>query len=146
MRKWILLVDDSADDVELTRLALEENKIANTLVVARDGAEALELLSAESIAKLGELPAVILLDLNLPKVDGIEVLRHLREEERTRLVPVVILTSSEEERDLVNTYKLGANSYIKKPVDFSEFLAAMQHLGFYWLFLNQIPPEAHERI
>ena len=145
MKKWILLVDDSADDVELTRLALEENKIANTLVVAHDGAEALELLSAESIEKLGELPAVILLDLNLPKVDGIEVLRHLREDERTKLVPVVILTSSEAERDLVDTYNLGANSYIKKPVDFSEFLAAMRHLGFYWLFLNQIPPEPHEK-
>ena len=141
MKKWILLVDDSADDVELTRLALEENRIANSLVVAKDGAEALEMLSAESIAEHGDLPAVILLDLNLPKVDGIEVLRHIRDDERTRMVPVVILTSSEEERDLVDTYKLGANSYIKKPVDFAEFLAAMRHLGFYWLFLNRIPPE-----
>ena len=142
MKKWILLVDDSADDVELTRLALEENKIANALVVAHDGAEALKMLSPEGLAEHGELPAVILLDLNLPKVDGIEVLRHLREDERTRLVPVVILTSSDEERDLIDTYNLGANSYIKKPVDFSEFLAAMRHLGFYWLFLNQIPPGA----
>ena len=141
MKKWILLVDDSPDDVELTRLALEENEIANKLVVAHDGAEALAMLSAESIAERGDLPAVILLDLNLPKVNGIEVLRHLRDDERTRLVPVVILTSSEEECDLADAYKLGANSYIRKPVDFSEFLAAMQHLGFYWLFLNRLPPE-----
>ena len=142
MRKWILLVDDSPDDVELTRLALEENKIANTLVVAKDGAEALLLLSAKEIAAHGELPALILLDLNLPKLDGIEVLRHIRADERTRLVPVVILTSSEEERDLIESYKLGANSFIKKPVDFAEFLSAMQHLGFYWLILNRIAPEA----
>lgn len=144
MNKWILLVDDSADDVELTRLALEENKIANTLVVAHDGAEALTMLSAEGIAERGGLPAVILLDLNLPKVDGTDVLRNLRYEDRTRLVPVVILTSSEEERDVVATYNLGANSYIRKPVDFSEFLAAMQHLGVYWLLLNQLPPETHD--
>ena len=142
MRKWILLVDDSPDDVELTRLALEENKIANTLVVARDGAEALDLLSAEEIAGYGELPALILLDLNLPKLGGIDVLRHIRADERTRFVPVVILTSSEEERDLIESYKLGANSFIKKPVDFAEFLRAMQHLGFYWLILNRIAPEA----
>ena len=145
MKKWILLVDDSPDDVELTRLALEENAIANTLVVAHDGAEAIEMLSAESISQRG-LPAVILLDLNLPKVDGTEVLRQLRYDERTRLVPVVILTSSEEERDLVATYNLGANSYIRKPVDFSEFLAAMQHLGIYWLHLNRLPPETHDQI
>ena len=142
MRKWILLVDDSPDDVELTRLALEENKIANTLVVARDVAEALDLLSAEEIAGYGELPALILLDLNLPKLGGIDVLRHIRADERTRFVPVVILTSSEEERDLIESYKLGANSFIKKPVDFAEFLRAMQHLGFYWLILNRIAPEA----
>ena len=141
MRKWILLVDDSPDDVELTRLALEENKIANTLVVAKDGAEALVLLSTEAIA-YGELPALILLDLNLPKLDGIEVLRKIRADVRTQLVPVVILTSSEEERDLIESYKLGANSFIKKPVDFAEFLSAMQHLGFYWLILNRAAPEA----
>jgi len=145
MNKWILLVDDSPDDVELTRLALEENAIANTLVVAHDGAEAIEMLSAESISQRG-LPAVILLDLNLPKVDGTEVLRHLRYNDRTRLVPVVVLTSSEEERDLVATYNLGANSYIRKPVDFTEFLAVMQHLGIYWLNLNRLPPETHAKI
>ena len=145
MKKWMLLVDDSADDVELTRLALEENEIANTLVVANDGAEAIAMLSAESIAERGGLPAVILLDLNLPKVDGTEVLRHLRYDDRTRLVPVVILTSSEEERDLVATYNLGANSYIRKPVDFSDFLAVMRHLGIYWLNLNRLPPETHAK-
>ena len=145
MKKWILLVDDSPDDVELTRLALEENAIANTLVVAHDGAEAIEMLSAESISQRG-LPAVILLDLNLPKVDGTEVLRHLRYNEHTRLVPVVVLTSSEEERDLVATYNLGANSYIRKPVDYTEFLAVMQHLGIYWLNLNRLPPETHAKI
>jgi two-component system, response regulator len=142
MKKWILLVEDSADDVELTRLALEENKIANTVVVARDGAEAIAALSMESIEGYGDLPAVILLDLNLPKVDGIEVLRHIRAAERTRLVPVVILTSSEEERGVIESYKLGANSYIRKPVDFAEFIDAMKHLGFYWLLLNRIPPAA----
>lgn len=144
MNKWILLVDDSEDDVELTKLALDENKIANTVVVARDGAEALTLLSVESIGRLGELPALILLDLNLPRVDGIAVLRTIRGDERTRLVPVVVLTSSEEERDLVESYRLGANSYIKKPVNFSEFRAAMSYLGFYWLILNRTPPELHE--
>ena len=142
MKKWILLVEDSADDVELTRLALEENKIANTVVVARDGEEAINALSTESIAGYGERPALILLDLNLPKVDGIQVLRHIRTNERTRLVPVVILTSSEEERGLIESYKLGANSYVRKPVDFAEFLDAMKHLGFYWLLLNRISPAA----
>lgn len=140
MKKWILLVEDSADDVELTRLALEENNIANTVIVARDGAEAIEVLSAEKMAGLGEPPALILLDLNLPKVDGIQVLRHIRANERTALVPVVILTSSEEERGVIESYQLGANSYIRKPVDFAEFLAAMKHLGFYWLLLNRLAP------
>ena len=136
-----MLVDDNRDDVELTRLALEENNIHNRLVVARDGAEALALLAPGVNAPFGDLPAVVLLDLNLPKVNGLEVLRQLRADPRTSIVPVVILTSSEEERDLIKTYKLGANSYIRKPVDFSEFLAAMQHLGFYWLSLNRIAPE-----
>ena len=140
MKKWILLVEDNADDVELTRLALEENNIANTVIVARDGAEAIEALSAERIADLGELPALILLDLNLPKVDGIQVLRHIRANERTALVPVVILTSSEEDRGVIESYQLGANSYVRKPVDFAEFLAAMKHLGFYWLLLNRLAP------
>lgn len=141
MKKWILLVEDNVDDVELTRLALEQNKIPNMLVVAKDGAEAMQLLSAESLAEYGDLPAVILLDLNLPKLDGMEVLRLIREDPRIRFIPIVILTSSEEDRDLIHTYELGANSYIKKPVDFAEFLAAMKHLGFYWLLLNRIAPE-----
>ncbi|MGZ8869359.1 MAG: response regulator, partial [Thermoanaerobaculia bacterium] len=134
-------VEDSVNDVELTRLALEQNKIATMLVVAKDGAEAMKLLSAESLAAYGDLPAVILLDLNLPKVDGLEVLRLIRGDQRIRFIPIVILTSSEEDRDLIRTYELGANSYIKKPIDFAEFLAAMKHLGFYWLFLNRIAPE-----
>lgn len=146
MKRWILLVEDSLDDAELTRLALKENKIENALVVARDGDEALKVLSDESIAGQGELPAVILLDLNLPKVDGIEVLRRVREHERLRGVPVVILTSSEEDRDLIRTYELGANSYIRKPIDFIEFLSAIQHLGFYWLVLNRIAPEALDAV
>ena len=143
MNKWILLVEDNKDDVELTRLAMEEHNIANAMVVARDGAEALELLTEERLAEHGELPTVILLDLNLPKVSGVEVLRALRADERTSLVPVVVLTSSDEERDLVESYKLGANSYIKKPVDFEEFRSVMRHLGFYWLLLNQTPPKVH---
>lgn len=142
MKKWILLVEDSVDDVELTRLALEQNLIANMLVVAKDGAEAMAILSAGSLPVYGELPAVILLDLNLPKVDGLEVLKLIREDERLRFIPIVILTSSEEDRDLLRTYELGANSYIKKPVDFAEFLSAMKHLGFYWLFLNRMVPES----
>jgi two-component system response regulator len=146
MSKWILLVEDSANDVELTRLALEQNKISNTLVVARDGDEALKFLSAESITAYGDLPALMLLDLNLPKVGGIEVLRQVRDDHRLRVVPVVILTSSEEDRDLTKAYELGANSYIKKPVDFMEFLSTMQHLGIYWLILNRNAPEADHAV
>ena len=138
--KRILLVEDNLDDVELTRLALEENNIANALVVAHDGVEALEILAGNAASgEEDDLPAVILLDLKLPKVDGMEVLRSIRSDERLKLIPVVILTSSDEERDLIDTYKLGANSYIKKPVQFTEFLTAMGHLGFYWLLLNRIP-------
>lgn len=136
MSRWILLIEDSADDVELTRAALEENQIRNRLVVARDGAQAIEILSSHRLADLPDLPAVILLDLNLPKVNGIEVLRYIRGQERTRLVPVVVLTSSDEQRDLTESYQLGANSYIRKPVDFAEFVTAMDHLGCYWLLLN----------
>ena len=141
MKKWILLVEDSDDDVVLTRLALEQNSIGNELVVARDGAEAMEELGADRIASRGVLPTVVLLDLNLPKVNGIEVLRFIRGDERTQLIPIVILTSSEEEMDLINSYALGANSYVKKPVDYGEFLAAMQVLGFYWLTFNRNSPE-----
>lgn len=141
MKKWILLVEDSDDDVVLTRFALEENQIPNELVVARDGAEALEELSEERIATRGELPTVILLDLNLPKVNGMEVLKFIRLDQRTLRIPIVVLSSSEEERDLLNSYALGANSYVKKPVDYDEFLDAMKVLGFYWLTFNRNSPE-----
>ena len=133
-RRRILLVEDNPDDVELTIRAFKKNNIANDIVVARDGAEALEQLQE------AELPAVVLLDLKLPKVDGLEVLRRVRANERTALLPVVILTSSREERDLVSGYSLGANSYVRKPVDFAEFLEAVKQLGLYWLVLNESPP------
>lgn len=130
----ILLVEDNPDDETLTRRALAKNNIQNEVRVARDGAEALELL--QSIT-----PEIVLLDLKLPKVDGLEVLRRIRADERTRLLPVVILTSSKEERDLVSGYGLGANSYIRKPVDFAQFVEAVRQLGLYWLVLNQPPPQ-----
>ena len=135
----ILLVEDNPDDVDLTLRAFKKNNIANEIVVARDGAEALELLHGPGAAE-ANLPAVVLLDLKLPKVDGLEVLRRIRGDERTALLPVVILTSSLEERDLVKGYSLGANSYVRKPVDFADFLEAVKQLGLYWLVLNQSPP------
>src|SRR3989441_569736 len=131
----ILLVEDNADDEALTRRALQKHNLKNELVVAHDGQEALDYLF-----KGGRLPQLILLDLKLPKVDGLEVLRRLRADERTRLLPVVILTSSNEERDLVAGYSLGANSYVRKPVDFTEFIGAVRQLGLYWLILNEGPP------
>jgi CheY-like chemotaxis protein len=140
--KWILLVEDNADDEELTRRALKKNRILNELVVARDGAEALEyLLGIDSHGghNSDNLPAVVLLDLKLPKIDGLEVLRRLRENEKTAHVPVVILTSSKEEQDIANAYKSGCNSYIRKPVDFVQFNEAVQNLGLYWLMLNEAP-------
>ncbi len=121
--KTILLVEDNPDDEALTLRAFQKNNITNAVAVARDGAEALELLSAAS-----ELPQLVLLDLKLPKVDGLEVLRQLRAEPRTRLLPVVVLTSSTEEQDLVESYRLGANSYVRKPVDFAEFIEAARQL------------------
>lgn len=133
----ILLVEDNPDDETLTRRALAKNNIQNEVRVARDGAEALQLL--ETIT-----PELVLLDLKLPKVDGLEVLRRIRADERTRLLPVVILTSSKEERDLVSGYGLGANSYIRKPVDFAQFVEAVRQLGLYWLVLNQSPPSPRE--
>lgn len=132
----ILLVEDNPDDEALALRALKKNNIANDVHVARDGAEALAYLSAAGAA----LPQVVLLDLKLPKVDGLQVLRRIREDERTRVLPVVILTSSQEERDLVESYRLGANSYIRKPVDFAQFTEAVRQLGLYWLVLNQTPP------
>ena len=139
--KIILLIEDNADDELLTRRAFQKNNILNEVVVARDGAEAIDLL----LGSAGErgappVPAVILLDLNLPKISGLEVLRRLRADDRTRLLPVVILTSSREEQDLIEGYRLGANSYVRKPVDFAEFLNATRQLGLYWLMLNEAPP------
>ncbi|MGD9613555.1 MAG: response regulator [Kiritimatiellia bacterium] len=137
----ILLVEDNPDDEALTLRALKKNNVANRVVVARDGAEALEFLFPGGGRLSGDaLPALILLDLKLPKVDGLEVLKRLRSDARTQLVPVVILTSSKEERDLVSGYRLGCNSYIRKPVDFEQFTDAIRQLGMYWLVLNEVPP------
>jgi len=143
--KVILLVEDNPDDEALTLRALRKNKVANDIIVARDGAEALDYLFAtgkHAGRNPRETPQVVLLDIRLPKVDGMEVLRRIRQDERTRYVPVVILTSSKEEQDLVNGYKLGANSYVRKPVDFDQFVEAARHLGLYWLVLNESPPHA----
>jgi two-component system response regulator len=134
--KVILLVDDNPDDVDLTLRALRNNNVVNEVVVARDGSEALDLLLGESRIK----PTLVLLDLKLPKVEGLEVLRRLRADERTKLLPVVILTSSKEEKDLVEGYGLGANSYVRKPVKFERFISAVQHLRVYWLLWNEPPP------
>jgi CheY-like chemotaxis protein len=133
----ILLVEDNPDDVELTLLAFERSKIANEIVVARDGQEALDLLAGRDP---GVVPELVLLDLKLPRVDGLEVLRRVRADPRTRRLPVVILTSSNEERDVVAGYDLGANSFIRKPVDFNEFIDAARNLGMYWLVMNQPAP------
>ena len=144
MEKSILLVEDNPDDVELTMMALKENNIANRIDVVTDGAEALDYLFCTGKYEgrdKNATPAVILLDLRLPKLDGLEVLKRIREDERTSLLPVVILTSSKEERDIVNGYELGANSYIQKPVDFSQFTEAVKVLGLYWLVMNEPPPQ-----
>jgi two-component system response regulator len=137
----ILLVEDNPDHVALTIRALKKNNIANDVVVASDGAQALDRLlgRGEHSGSSEPLPSVVLLDLKLPKVDGLEVLRTLRSEERTRLLPVVVLTSSDEEQDVLQSYKFGANSYIRKPVDFMQFLEATKQLGLYWLVLNEAP-------
>jgi CheY-like chemotaxis protein len=140
--KSILLVEDNPDDVDLTLRALKKNHIVNEVVVARDGLEALEyLFGAGKYAgrDLNQQPAVVLLDLKLPKIDGLEVLRRLRTQERTKLLPVVILTTSREQQDLTNGYSLGANSYIVKPVDFEKFVNAVGQLGLYWILLNEPP-------
>lgn len=133
--KTILLVEDNPDDVELVKRSLRQGNIANRIDLARDGAEAIEYLHGERAAD--RLPEVVLLDLRLPKVSGLEVLRRIRAEERTRLLPVVILTSSDEERDVVESYNLGANGFVKKPVEFDEFAEAVRHLGLYWVVLNR---------
>jgi two-component system response regulator len=137
--KYILLVEDNPDDVVLTMRALKKSNIVNKVIVARDGVEALEFLLGDN-RKARENPQVVLLDLKLPKIDGLEVLKRMRQDERTKLLPVVILTSSREQRDLVESYRLGANSYIQKPVDFGQFVEAVSQLGLYWLVLNENPP------
>ena len=139
----ILLVEDNPDDEALTLRALKKNNITNEVVVARDGAEALDYLFGTGQYAGREQappPQITLLDLKLPKVDGLEVLRRLRADERTRLLPVVILTSSNEEQDRLKGYGLGANSYVRKPVDFDQFMEAVRQLGLYWLLLNETPP------
>jgi two-component system, response regulator len=141
----ILLVEDNATDEELTLLALRKANILNKVVVARDGAEALDYLFARGFHAARDPqddPQVVLLDLNLPKIGGLEVLKAIRANERTRLLPVVILTSSKEDRDLIHGYASGANSYVVKPVDFQQFAEAVRQLGLYWLVLNQSPPTA----
>src|SRR3954470_8520680 len=135
----ILLVEDNPDDVRLTRRAFQKNHIVTPVVVARDGVEALDYLFGPG-ADARDLPAVTLLDLKLPRVDGLEVLRRVRAEPRTRLLRVVVLTSSREEPDVLKGYALGANSYIRKPVDFEAFVTAVGQLGLYWLLLNERPP------
>jgi len=139
----ILLVEDNPDDEALTLRALKKNQIMNEVVVARDGVEALDYLFCQgphSARNPGEMPQVILLDLKLPKLDGFEVLRRIRSSPRTRLLPVVILTTSNEEQDRITGYGLGANSYVRKPVEFGEFVSAVKQLGLYWLLLNQNAP------
>src|SRR6185436_5333103 len=139
----ILIVEDNPDDEALTMRALKKNNIGNRVVVVRDGAEALEFLfctGAYASRNPNDMPQVTLLDLKLPKVDGLEVLKRIRVDERTSLLPVVILTSSKEEQDLIESYKNGANSYVRKPVDFNEFLEAARQIGLYWLILNEVPP------
>ena len=141
--KIILLVEDNPDDVTLTLRALKKNNILNEVVVAKDGVEALDYLFGAGIyagRDTSVMPVVTLLDLKLPKIDGLEVLKRLRNNDKTKLIPIVILTSSKEENDLINGYSLGANSYIRKPVDFEQFSEAIRELGLYWILLNESPP------
>ena len=142
--KSILLVEDNPDDVKLTLRAFKQCGVANPVVVITDGAKALDYLfgtGAHAGRDLTETPAVMLLDLKLPKIDGLEVLRRLRADSRTRRQPVVILTSSKEDQDIISSYDLGANSYVRKPVDYDRFLEAVHQLGLYWLLLNEPPPQ-----
>ncbi len=142
-QKKILLVEDNADDEALTIRALNKSKVANQIDVVRDGAEALDYLFCTGVyadCDPFDMPQVILLDLKLPKVDGLEVLRRIRADPRTRMLPVVILTSSKEDQDRLTAYTSGANSYVRKPVDFNQFVDAIGHLGLYWLVLNEAPP------
>jgi CheY-like chemotaxis protein len=138
----ILLVEDDPKDVELTMTALEDYNLANEVVVARDGEEALDFLYCREkfSSRLNENPAVLLLDLKLPKVDGLEVLKQIKSDEKLRMIPVVVLTSSREEKDMVASYKLGVNAYVVKPVDFHEFVNAIKELGVFWAVINEPPP------
>jgi len=141
--KTILLVEDNADDEELTRYAFRKSNMANHIIVAHDGLEALELLfgpEGEEGSGLRIRPSVILLDLKLPKVSGLDVLRRIRSDPRSRFLPVIVLTSSREQEDLIASYQLGCNSYVRKPVNFLEFVEAARHLDLYWLLLNEPPP------
>lgn len=141
-RKTLLLVEDNPDDEALTLRALRKNNIANEIIVARDGQEALDYLFGKGAfdgRDIKQQPQVILLDLKLPKIDGLQVLERLRAEPETRHIPVVVLTSSNEERDIIRSYDLGANSYVRKPVDFEQFLQAARQLGLYWMVLNEVP-------
>ena len=141
-KKNILLVEDNPDDEELTLLAFQDCQIDHEVTVVRDGAEALDYVFARgqyANRSSSSLPAIILLDLKLPKVDGLEVLRQLRSHPHTKLLPVIVLTTSQEEQDLMSSYSMGCNSYIRKPVDFNQFIEAVRQLGIYWLLLNQAP-------
>lgn len=141
--KFVLLVEDNPDDEELTRMAFASSNLLNELVVVRDGAEALDFLfgtGGHADRDTSETPQLILLDLKLPKVSGLDVLRRIRSEPQTRTLPVVVLTSSKEEEDVISSYELGANAYVRKPVDFAEFTEAATQLGVFWLLLNQPPP------
>jgi CheY-like chemotaxis protein len=141
--RTILLAEDNSKDVELTLEAMADNNLATHVVVVKDGVEAMEYLHCEGKYKLRkpENPAVILLDIKMPRMDGIEVLRNIRSEEALRRIPVVILTTSREEKDLITTYDLGVNAYVVKPVDFGQFLEAVKQIGGFWAFLNELPPE-----
>ena len=143
MSRTILLIEDNASDEKLTLMAFRQSGVTNEIVVKRDGVEALEYLSLngnQAGRPANVLPSVVLLDLKLPRVDGLEVLRRIREDERTRLLPVVVLTSSNEDEDVIRSYALGANAYVRKPVDFAQFLVAAKTLGLFWLLLNERAP------
>jgi DNA-binding response OmpR family regulator len=143
----ILLVEDNPDDLELALHALKKNNIANHVDIARDGQEALDYLfyKGKYANSTHPLPGLILLDLKLPKVDGIEILKNLKVDRKRKLIPVVVLTSSKEERDVIESYNLGVNSYIRKPVDFDQFVETVKHIGYYWLLINEFPTLRHDR-
>jgi CheY-like chemotaxis protein len=144
----ILIVEDDPRDVELTLAALAEHNLVNEVVVTRDGKQALDYLycRGEFAARSNENPAVLLLDLKLPKVDGLEVLEQIKSDERLKMIPVVVLTSSHEERDMVRSYKLGVNAYVVKPVDFHEFINAVKELGVFWALINEPPPGSIKKV